>query len=464
MAYMKGAPEMVLEKCTYVVDGHHAGAKSDIALDAAAKKKIMKAYEAMAARGERVLALSYKETSTLKTTEEKFVFLGLVSMVDPHRPEVPKAIEQCHTAGIKVIMVTGDYSITAAAIAQEVGLIPDPKTATLMTGEELAEMSDTELSRTLENEHLIFARTNPRQKLRIVQALQKKGEVVTVTGDGVNDAPALKNADMGVSMGIGGTEVAREASDMVLMDDNFATIVVAIEEGRTIFENIKKFIAYILTSNIPQILPFVAFALFAIPLPLTVILILCIDLGTDIIPALGLGTEKPESDIMKKPPRPQTERLLTMKLLGMSYGIIGMLQAAAGFFSFFFILFHGGWEWGQELALNDPLYLRAVTAFFSSIIICQIADVYICRTRRQSVFSVGFFENKFILLGIASELLLLSVIVYLPATHAFFGTAPLNWWELSLSIPFALLIFFGDEYRKWLLRKGNGFVERWLTW
>ena len=464
IAYMKGAPEMVLEKCAYIVDGHHAGANMDVRLDEIAKKRIMEMYENMAAQGERVLALAYKATSTLKTKEEKFILLGLVSMVDPPRPEVPKAIKQCHTAGIRVIMVTGDYSTTAQAIAKQVGLVPEGVSATIVTGEQLTKMSNDELQKTLQKKYLIFARTNPRQKLKIVQALQQQDEVVTVTGDGVNDAPALKNADMGVSMGIGGTEVAREASDMVLMDDNFSTIVTAIKEGRTIFENIKKFIAYILTSNIPEILPFIAFALFTIPLPLTVILILCIDLGTDIIPALGLATEKPENDIMKKPPRPRTERLLTMKLLGMSYGIIGMIQAAAGFFSFFFVLFHGGWQWGQELTFDDPLYLRAVTVFFVSIIICQIADVYICRTRRQSVFSVGFFGNKLILLGILTELILLSIIVYFPATHSFFGTHPLSWWELTLSIPFALLIFFGDELRKYFLRKGNTFVERWLTW
>ena len=311
---------------------------------------------------------------------------------------------------------------------------------------------------------LIFARISPIQKLRIVRAFQARGEVVTVTGDGVNDAPALKNADMGVAMGLRGTEVAKEASNMVLMDDNFATIVAAVEEGRTIFDNIKKFIAYILTSNVPQILPFIAYVLLDIPLPLTVVLILAIDLGTDILPALGLGAEKPETDVMHKPPRKRGERLLTRNLLFMSYGIVGVLQAAAGFFTYFVILYSGGWQWGQELASSDPLYRTAITGFFASIIICQVADVIICRTRRQSLLTVGVLANRLVLLGIAAELFLLALIAYVPAFNTFFGTAPLEPWHFALSVPFALVILLGDELRRVFVRRENPFVLRWLTW
>jgi sodium/potassium-transporting ATPase subunit alpha len=248
------------------------------------------------------------------------------------------------------------------------------------------------------------------------------------------------------------------------MDGNFATIVSAIEEGRAIFDNIKKFIAYILTSNIPEILPFIAFVLLDIPLPLTVVLILLIDLGTDLVPALGLGAERPETDVMHKAPRPRNERLLSRNLLLMSYVIVGMIQAAAGFFTYFVILYWGGWTWGQELASSDPLYRTAITDFFASIIICQISDVLICRTRRQSIFAVGVFSNRLVWLGIASEILLLALISYVPFLNIFFGTAPLEAWHLALSVPFAMVILFGDELRRMFVRRGNPFVLKWLTW
>ena len=251
---------------------------------------------------------------------------------------------------------------------------------------------------------------------------------------------------------------------MVLMDDNFATIVAAVEEGRTIFDNIKKFIAYILTSNVPEILPFIAYVVLDIPLPLTVVLILAIDLGTDLLPALGLGMERPETDVMQHPPRSRNERLLTRNLLMISYGIIGMVQAAAGFFSFFVVLFVGGWSWGQGLPATDPLYRTAITAFFASIIICQVADVIICRTRRQSLLTVGFLSNRLVLFGIAVELLLLCCISYIPICNVFFGTAPLHLWQLLLSVPFALFILAADEIRRIFVRRENEFVLKYLTW
>ena len=456
-AYLKGAPEVVLDMCDRVLDGN-----VERQLDNDSRKLLMDKFDKLAARGERGLALAYQATDSEGIIEESYIFVALIGMLDPPRPEVPEALAKCRTAGIRVFMMTGDYGPTAETISRQIGLFTGD--GQVIQGSELADMDSASLSEVLDQKELIFARISPEQKLQIVRALQAKNEIVTVTGDGVNDAPALKNADMGVAMGIMGTDVAKEASDMVLMDDNFATIVSAIEEGRTIFDNIKKFIAYILTSNIPEITPFIAYVLLDIPLPITVVLILAIDLGTDLLPALGLGAEHPETDVMQKSPRSRNERLLTRNLLFMSYGVIGMIQAAAGFFSFFVVLFHGGWEYGQDLAMNNLLYQQASTAFFASVIICQIADVIICRTRRQSLLSVGFMSNRLVLFGIFTELALVALISYVPFCNTLFNTAPLEYWHFLLSVPFALLIFFGDELRRIFVRRGNSFVLKWLTW
>jgi sodium/potassium-transporting ATPase subunit alpha len=457
LAYMKGAPEIVFQKCSHAL--LHG---TVVEFDASARQQALELYEVLAARGERVLALAYKTTEAAESDEQGFIYIGLLGMLDPPRPEIPDAIEKCRSAGIRVFMITGDYHTTAESIARQVGLYTGD--GQVIVSERLLEMDEAELSRLLEHRELVFARATPSQKLQIVRALQKKGEIVTVTGDGVNDAPALKNADMGVAMGVSGTEVAKEASDMVLMDDNFATIVHAIEEGRTIFANIKKFIAYILTSNIPEILPFIAFVAIGAPLALTVVLILTIDLGTDLLPALGLGRERPENDVMLQPPRRRDERLLTWPLLGMSYGIIGMIQAAAGFFAFFVVLYHGGWTWGSDLPESGLLYQTAVTSFFAAVVICQVADVLICRTRRQSILSAGIFSNKLIWIGIVVELGLVAAISHVPFLQPFFGTAPIGWFEVSLALPFAAAILLGDEFRRWMIRRENAFVQRWLTW
>ena len=456
-AHLKGAPEVVLAMCDRIyLNGE------TLPLSEERREHVIDGYRELAARGERGLALAIQATDEAQVPAMGYIFIAIVGMLDPARPEVPDAIARCRSAGIRVAMLTGDYGLTAETIGRQIGLIRGQ--GTVIQGDELGTMDNAALQDVLAEPELIFARISPAQKLRIVRALQERGEVVTVTGDGVNDAPALKNADMGVAMGLRGTDVAKEASNMVLMDDNFATIVTAVEEGRTIFDNIKKFIAYILTSNVPQILPFIAYVLLDIPLPLTVVLILAIDLGTDIVPALGLGAEKAETDVMHKPPRQRGERLLTRNLLFMSYGIVGMLQAAAGFFTYFVILHDGGWQWGDALATSDPLYRTAITGFFASIIICQVADVIICRTRRQSLLTVGLLANRLVLLGIATELALLAIIAYLPAANVFFNTAPLEAWHLALSLPFAALILLGDELRRVFVRTGNPFVLRWLTW
>ena len=448
-AYLKGAPEVVVKMCSSAIDSE--GIRK---MDETKQKELLDRHLRLAEKGERIIALAYRQAEEIREYTGDFIFLGFIGIVDPPRPEAREAIAKCHAAGIKVVMITSDHPVTAESIAKEVGL-SDSGRLEIITGDELISLSRTDLASRLKSPSIVFARTSPVQKLTIVQLFQAEGEIVTMTGDGVNDASAIKNADMGVAMD-SGTDVAREAADMVLLDDNFATIVNAVEKGRTVFDNIKKFIVYILASNIPEILPFIAFVLFALPLSMPVQFILAIDLGTDMLPVIALGQEKGEGDIMKRPPRVRDEKLLTPQLLLTAYGIKGPIEAAAGFFCYFAVLLEGGWKFGEQLANNNPLYMHAITAFFSAVIICQIANVFASRTRFQSVFTMGLLSNRMILLGIASELLILAFIVWNPFANLIFNTSPLDLRYILLSIPFALFLLGIDELRKYLLRRDVG--------
>ena len=316
-------------------------------------------------------------------------------------------------------------------------------------------MSDPELTEKLAAPEIIFARMTPKHKMRVVSSLKDRGEVVAVTGDGVNDAPALKKADIGISMGIAGTDVAKEASDMILLDDNFATIVNAVEEGRTVYENIKKFITYIFASNIPEAIPYLAYILFRIPLPLTIMQILAVDLSTDMLPALALGSEKPTPGVMKLPPRRPDERLIGLPLISRAYLFLGLIEAVACMAGFFWVLKRGGWTWGQDLALTDPLYLQATTACLTAIIVTQMANVFACRSLRESIFTIGWTTNRLIFLGLAVELLLQLFIVYHPWGQAIFSTAPLPLSVWLALIPFALLLLLAEEARKLFVRRAS---------
>jgi sodium/potassium-transporting ATPase subunit alpha len=302
--------------------------------------------------------------------EESLIFAGLVGLEDQPRAEVPAALEQCRRAGIKVVMVTGDHPETAHAIARAIGLVRSDAPA-VMTGETLNALSDAELRFLIDRPEVIFARTSAEQKLRIVRAFQQAGAIVAVTGDGVNDAPALKAADVGIAMGISGTDVSRHAADIVLLDDNFASIVAAIEEGRGVFDNIRKFTTYVLTSNVPELVPYLAFVLLRIPLPLTIIQVLAVDLGTDMVPALGLGAEPPDAGVMLRSPRAKGDRLIDYGLLGRAYLLLGVVESIAAMTAYGLVLKAGGWHWGQPLAASDALYLRATTACLSAIVITQ---------------------------------------------------------------------------------------------
>jgi sodium/potassium-transporting ATPase subunit alpha len=383
--------------------------------------------------------------------ESNLVFLGLIGLEDPPRPEVPEAIRKCNEAGIKVIMITGDSRRTAVAVAREIGLIES--NPVVIEGPEFMKMSDVELREKLSRKEIIFSRMTPRHKMRVVSILKEEGERVAVTGDGVNDAPALKRADIGISMGLSGTDVAKEASDMILLDDNFATIVNAVEEGRTVYENIKKFITYIFSSNIPEAVPYLAYILLKVPLPLTIMQILAVDLGTDMLPALALGAEKPTPVVMTQPPRKPDERLLNFPLIARSYLFLGPIEAAACMFGFFFVFYSGGRHWGEMPPANNTLYMQATTACLTAIILTQIGNVFACRTTRESVFSLGFFTNRLIFAAIAVEIILQIFIVYHPWGNKIFSTAPLDLSVWLVLVPFMLLVFFAEEFRKMFLRK-----------
>jgi sodium/potassium-transporting ATPase subunit alpha len=304
----------------------------------------------------------------------------------------------------------------------------------------------------LNAQDIIFARVGADQKMRIVAALQKKKHVVAVTGDGVNDAPALKLADIGIAMGISGTDVAKEAADMILLDDNFASIIAAVEEGRAVYENIRKFLTYILTSNIPEIIPYLAFALLKIPLPLTIIQILAVDLGTDMLPALGLGSAKPEQGNMSRPPRPRNERLLNWRLLLHAYAFLGMMEAVVAMAAYFFVLHSGGWQWGEGLASHDPLYLQATTACLSAIIVTQIVNVFLCKTPERSVFGADLLDNRIMLWGIALEIILILGIDYTAWGNMVFGTRPIAPEVWLFILPFAVAMLLLEEVRKFVIR------------
>lgn len=538
--FLKGAPDRVLERCNSILI---AGVPCDLTEDI--KKEILDANELFGNMGERVLGFSKIELSVQDFDKDMMFdtkgwrawrdvfhkndlfpgwfpmwnlnFVGLVSLNDPPRKGVDMSVLKCRSAGIKVIMVTGDQKNTGAAIAAKVNIIQDKSLefnhmvaagmteeqamaeckAIVIHGDELAAVNfeeegfdDQEVEKGrkvmdwIRVDEVVFARTTPSQKLLIVDACQRLGHVVAVTGDGVNDSPALKRADIGIAMGIAGSDVSKQAADMILLDDNFASIVTGVEEGRLIFDNLKKSIAYTLTSNIPEISPFLAFIVTGIPLPLGTVTILCIDLGTDLLPAISLAYEEAETDIMKRAPRDAArDKLVNERLISMAYGQIGMLQALSGFIVYFVILMENGFlpsrlygirkEWddrgnnavedsyGQEWTYGQRKIVEFTchTAFFTSIVVVQWADLLICKTRRLSIFQQGM-RNKIMVAGLFEETLLAAVLAYMPGTDVALRMYPLEWHWWLVPMPFSLLIFVYDETRKYLIR--NNAPGNWV--
>jgi magnesium-transporting ATPase (P-type) len=399
------------------------------------------------------------EPAEREEAEAGLVWLGLVALEDPPRPDVAAAVEACHRAGIRIIVVTGDHGLTAGAVARHVGIVRgDPR---VVSGAELDAMSEADLDTLLRDApELIVARSNPETKLRIVESLRHTGHTVAMTGDGVNDAPALHRADIGVAMGESGTDVAREAATMVLMDDNFASIVAAIEEGRVVYENTRKFVTYIFAHATPEVVPFLIFALSggAVPLPLTALQILAIDLGTETLPALALGREPAEPGILDKPPRRRSQGIIDRAMLTRAWGWLGLVEAALVTGGFFFVLTRAGWSPGDDTGAGSALhhdYLAATTMTFAGITACQIGTAFATRTTTSSLRSIGVFSNRLLLWGIAFEVAFAAALIYLPPLQDVFATAGLGPAELALLFTFPWIVWGTDELRRAVVRRKN---------
>jgi len=405
----------------------------------------------------RALTAGEDGPATREQAERELCLLGLAALIDPARPEVAAAVERCHTAGIRVIVITGDHGLTAAAVARQVGIRAEA--AGTVSGEQLDRMGDDELRELLRGEReLIFARSSPEAKLRIADALRGLGHVVAMTGDGVNDAPALRRADIGIAMGRSGTDVAREASTMILTDDNFATIAVAVEAGRRVYDNIRKFILYIFAHATPEVAPFMVYALGggAIPLPLTVLQLLAFDVGTETLPALALGREPAEPGLMERPPRKRSESVIQPPMLLRAWLFLGLIAALLAMGAFFYVLGKAGWSPGDPTGKGHPLhhaYLQATTMTFFAMVAGQIGTAFAARTDRASLRSVGFLSNRLLLWGIAFELALAAAIIYLPPLQSLLDTAALPASTIAVTLPFPFVVWGADELRRFLLRR-----------
>ena len=454
----KGAPEEVLSRCVTVL----AGDARELPLDAAERERIMHRVETYAQNGLRVLALARRtlpagtEVPSREEAERELCFLGLVTMLDPPRPEVREAIARCHSAGIRIIVITGDHPLTAAAIARQVGI--GGEDLVVVNAERLDHRHEREIEKIVAGDReVIFARASPDAKLHIAEALRAQGHVVAMTGDGVNDAPALRRADIGVAMGLSGTDVAREAATMVLTDDDFASIVAAVEEGRVVYDNVRKFIVYIFAHATPEVVPFLIFALAggAVPLPLTVLQLLAFDVGTETLPSLALGRDPAEPGIMERPPRERTENVIRRPMLLRAWLFLGLIVAVLSMGGFFYVLTRAGWHPGDPVGVYSRLhhaYLQATTMTFLGMIFGQIGTAFAVRTQRASLRSIGVFSNRYLLLAIAAELALAAVFVYAPPFQTLLGTAALPASDLALLLPYPFIVFGADELRRYIMR------------
>jgi Ca2+-transporting ATPase len=454
--YAKGAASEILSRSTRLATGGRVRELTDE--DRAA---IGAAVDELAGDALRVLAFATRElqdggTPSADEVERDFVFLGLVGLQDPPRPEVTQAVADARSAGIAVVMMTGDYGLTAEAIARKIGIVTKPRPE-VVTGADLDTLDDDALRARLaavtEGHELLFARVAPADKLRVVNGFKALDQIVAVTGDGVNDAPALKRADIGVAMGLAGTDVAKEAAVMVLLDDSFATIVKAIERGRAVYNNIRRFLVYLFTHNIGELVPIVFATLAGLPVvPLNALQVLSIDLGSDVLPALALGAEEPEPGLLERPPRPRTERLMSRAVIG-RFAFLGSIQAVGATASFYFALYQGGWRWGDPLVSSEHIYHQAITMTQAAIVFSQVFNGFAVRTDRQSVFSIGLFSNRALVAAQALGVGIMLAISYAPPLQSLLGTAALPAYYWAVPAAFGVVALIAEELRKAYVRR-----------
>jgi Ca2+-transporting ATPase len=437
--YTKGAPDIILKHCSRILK--NGSVKK---LTPADRKLILRQNEEFANDALRVLGFAYKELSAKEVPKEKnLIFVGMQAMIDPPREEAKAAINACKDAGVRVVMITGDHKLTAVAIAKELGI-----DGRAVTGEELDSIEN--LAEIVED-IAIYARVSPEHKIKIIEALKKKNHIAAMTGDGVNDAPALKKADIGIAMGKTGTDVAREASKMVLTDDNFASIVNAVEEGRGIYDNISKFIFFLLSSNISEVLVIFLAVLIGLKLPLVAIQILWVNLITDGLPALALGVEPRDKNIMKRKPRRKHEPVVSKETL-IRLLLIGCVITAGTLALFVWALMSKGWSWGAPLGAESPVYLYAMTTSFTALVVFEMFNAFNAKSESKSVFSVGIFSNKYLIAAVSISILLQLIVIYTPLSTAFHTVAlsALDWLRI---VAVAFTVIIADAIYKVVKRK-----------
>jgi len=466
LAFSKGAPDSILGITTLFRFNSR-----EVKMDKESRNSLLEVNEGMARKALRGLGFAYREISeeemakaktdgvtvfTQDQIEKNMIFLGLIGMIDPPRPEVKEAVRMAHRAGIRTYIITGDHGLTAEAIARQLNIVHN-KNLEILTGEDLNNIDDQILGTKLKNQHLdiIFARVSPEHKLRIVKLLKDQGEIVAVTGDGVNDAPALKRADIGVAMGIAGTDVSKEAANMVLADDSYSTIVTAIKEGRTIYDNLKKFVFYVFSCNIAELMTVFASIILNLPAPLSATLILCVDVGTDVLPAVALGVDPSEPGIMGRKPRNPKEKIMTRGFIE-RYLYLGLIMGLLVMGTYIWTLYRYGWTWGIAVPADSIIQLKGSSVAFALLVLIQMVNAFNSRSEKQSILKVGLFSNLYLLGAIIISVLTTIAIVEIPFLQEYLHTTHLDLNDWSIVLAASLTVLIVEEIRKIFVRQKYG--------